>query len=526
MTNAMNTASQMEAVERLREERILILDFGGQYKQLIGRRVREQHIYCEIKPCTTPLQDIENGHYRGIILTGGPHSVYAEGAPTADEGILRLGIPILGICYGAQWLAYRLGGEVGTAGKAEYGKTFTQLDDSCTVFADCHEQTVVWMSHNDQIQRLPEGYCAMAHSDNCPVVAFGSEKANIYGVQFHPEVEHTVLGKEMLHRFLYDVCGCTGQWQMNLFVEQTIAAIRARVGDRKVLCAFSGGVDSSVAALLVHKAIGRNLTCIFVDTGLLRKDEGDQVEQVFSEQFEMNLVRVNAQERFFGRLKGVTDPETKRKIIGEEFIRIFEEEAKKIGSVDFLVQGTIYPDVIESGVGAAVIKSHHNVGGLPKNVDFKELLEPLRELFKDEVREAGSEMGIPEALVWRQPFPGPGLAVRTLGEVTPDKVKILQEADAIFREEIQRAGLNRTISQYFAVLTNIQSVGVMGDARTYDYLLALRAVTTNDFMTAEWARIPYEILEVVSNRIVNEVKHVNRIVYDVTGKPPATIEFE
>lgn len=513
-------------LQKLQEEKVLILDFGGQYKQLIGRRVREAHIFCEIKPYSTPLEEIRASHYRGIILTGGPYSVYEANAPMADAGLTALGIPIYGICYGAQWLAHVLGGKVVKADKAEYGRTEVHFDRTSALYADFPETDVVWMSHNDRIAELPEDFRVLGSSDSCPVAAFGDDARKIYGVQFHPEVNHTEHGAEMLRDFLIRICGCSGQWTMSSFVQETIEEIRERVGNGKVLAAFSGGVDSSVAALLVHRAVGKNLTCIFVDTGLMRKDEGDEVERVFGKEFSMNLIRVDARARFLGKLAGVSDPERKRKIIGEEFIRVFEEEAKKIGAVDFLMQGTIYPDVIESGIGGAVIKSHHNVGGLPEHVDFKELLEPLRALFKDEVREAGTELGLPESIVWRQPFPGPGLAVRILGPITPERVQILQEADAIFREEIKKAGFHRDIAQYFAVLTDIRSVGVMGDARTYDYMLALRAVRTNDFMTAEWVRLPYEVLEVASNRIVNEVAHINRVVYDITGKPPATIEWE
>lgn len=516
----------MLQTETLRQEKILILDFGGQYKQLIGRRVREEHVYCEIKPCTTPLSVIREGHYSGLILTGGPDSVYDPKSLQADEGILSLGIPVLGICYGAQWIAYHTEGKVEKAGVPEYGKTETTFDLSSPLFQEMPETSVVWMSHGDQILALGEGFSAIAHSANCPVAAFGDDRRRLYGMQFHPEVEHTVYGRQLLHNFLYGICGVTGQWKMSTFASETIAHLQQTLAGKKALCAFSGGVDSSVAALLVHKAIGKNLTCVFVDHGLLRKDEADTVERVFKEEFGLNLIRVDASERFLRLLDGVTDPEKKRKIIGEQFIRVFEEEAAKIGEVDVLVQGTIYPDVIESGVGGAVIKSHHNVGGLPKNVRFQELVEPLRDLFKDEVRAVGTELGIAEDLVWRQPFPGPGLAVRILGNITRERIRIVQDADAIWREEIKNAGLHRTIGQYFAVLTDIATVGVMGDHRTYDCVLGLRAVTTNDFMTAEWARIPYDVLDRASNRIVNEVDGVSRVVYDITGKPPATIEWE
>lgn len=507
-------------------ESILVLDFGGQYNQLIARRVREANVFCEVKPCTISLDEIKKGNYSGIIFTGGPSSVYAKDAPHTDSGIFELGIPILGICYGAQLTAYTLGGKVSKAEKREYGKTEIETSES-KIFKNIPAKTVCWMSHGDQIKEIPAGFSITAKSDECPVAAMENAEKRIYCVQFHPEVMHTPNGFEMLQNFLYDVCGCKGEWRMSSFVDDTIAELKAKIGDKKVLCALSGGVDSSVAAVLVSKAVGKQLTCIFVDHGLLRKNEGDEVEEIFRKRFDINLVRVNAEERFLTKLKGVTDPERKRKIIGEEFIRVFEEEAKKIGAVDFLVQGTIYPDVIESGPGnAAVIKSHHNVGGLPEHVDFKELVEPLRVLFKDEVRKAGTELGIPDYLVWRQPFPGPGLAVRVIGDLTKEKLDILRDADAVMREEIANAGLERDINQYFAALTNMRSVGVMGDERTYDYAIALRAVTTTDFMTADWVKIPYPVLERISNRIINEVSHVNRVLYDITSKPPATIEYE
>lgn len=516
----------MDAEKTLQNEKILILDFGGQYKQLIGRRVREEHVYCEIKPCTMPFDEIREGKYQGIILTGGPDSVYAPHSRQADPRILSLGLPILGICYGAQWIAQTDGGHVDAAGVPEYGKTETTFAPDSPLFEGMRDASVVWMSHNDQIQELGQGYVSIAHSAHCPVAAFGNEEKRIYGMQFHPEVEHTEEGRQMLHNFLYCICGVAGDWQMDAFISHTVESLQKRLAGKKALCAFSGGVDSSVAALLVHRAIGRDLTCVFVDHGMLRKDEADTVERVFKETFGLNLIRVDASERYLELLKGVTDPERKRKIIGEQFIRVFEEEAKKLGAVDVLVQGTIYPDVIESGVGGAVIKSHHNVGGLPENVDFSELVEPLRDLFKDEVRAVGTKLGIPEELVWRQPFPGPGLAVRIIGEITQEKIRIVQDADAIWREEVQKAGLARDIGQYFAVLTNVATVGVMGDARTYDRIIGLRAVTTNDFMTAEWAHIPYDVLDRASNRIVNEVQGVSRVVYDITSKPPATIEWE
>jgi GMP synthase (glutamine-hydrolysing) len=511
----------------MNKEAVLILDFGGQYSQLIARRVRDQSVYCEIRSYRTPAAEIQKGNYKGIIFSGGPDTVYDESAPKCDPEILQLGIPVLGICYGAQLIAYLLGGKVLSNKVREYGKTQGNFKSGSRLFAGIEGKSVCWMSHTVYIASPPEGFRVTATSDTCPTAAMENEESRIYGTQFHPEVEHTEHGHEILHNFLYDVCGCSGDWKMTSFVDETVRHLKETIGDKKVICALSGGVDSSVAATLVHRAVGKNLTCIFVDHGLLRKNEGDEVEQVFRHQFDMNLIRVNAQERFLTKLAGVTEPESKRKIIGEEFIRVFEEEAKKIGHVDFLCQGTIYPDVVESGTGdAAVIKSHHNVGGLPKDIGFTGLVEPLRYLFKDEVRRAGTELGIPENLVWRQPFPGPGLAIRVMGEITEEKLTILKDADAIFREEIAKAGLDRKINQYFAVLTGIKSVGVMGDGRTYDNTVALRGVTTTDFMTADWARIPYDILALISNRIINEVKSVNRIVYDITSKPPATIEWE
>ena len=472
------------------------------------------------------IEKIKEKNPVGIIFTGGPNSVYDEKSPHYDKAIFELGIPILGICYGSQLMAYSLGGHVDTAPVSEYGKTEITTSES-KLFENVDKNTIVWMSHTDYIDRVPEDFKITAYSKDCPCAAYENEAKKLYAVQYHPEVNHSVQGQQMLKNFLFNVCGCKGDWLMSDFAERSIKALREKIGDGKVLCALSGGVDSSVAAVMLHKAVGKQLTCVFVDNGLLRKNEGDEVENLFRNQFDINLVRANAQDRFLGKLAGVTEPEKKRKIIGEEFIRVFEAEAKKIGKVDFLVQGTIYPDVIESGAGdAAVIKSHHNVGGLPEHVDFKEIVEPLRDLFKDEVRQLGVELGLPEKFVWRQPFPGPGLAVRVIGEITEDKLAILRDADAIFREEIANAGLERSINQYFAVITDMRSVGVMGDGRTYDYTLALRAVTTNDFMTADWARIPYDVLEKASNRIVNEVKHVNRLVYDITSKPPATIEWE
>jgi GMP synthase (glutamine-hydrolysing) len=507
---------------------VLILDFGGQYNQLIARRVRECGVYCEVHPYTMPIEEIRARKPVGIIFTGGPSSVYEEQAPKCTEELFQLGIPILGICYGCQLMAHLLGGKVSSAQKREYGKTLVSLDsEKSKLFSGIEKETVCWMSHTDYISQVPEGFEVTATTATCPTGAMENVESGFYGVQFHPEVNHTPKGTDMLHNFLYNICGCVGDWTMTQYIEEQIKAIRNKVGTGKVLCALSGGVDSSVAAALMSRAIGKQLTCVFVDNGLMRKDEGKEVECAFNEHFDAHLVCANAQERFLNKLKGEAEPEQKRKIIGEEFIRVFEEEAKKIGKVDFLVQGTIYPDVIESGLGAsAVIKSHHNVGGLPSVVDFEELIEPLRMLFKDEVRKLGIELGLPDSLVWRQPFPGPGLGIRVIGEVTEEKLAIVREADAIFREEIAAAGLDRSINQYFAVITNMRSVGVMGDGRTYDYTLALRGVTTTDFMTADWARIPYDILDKVSSRIINEVKHINRVVYDITSKPPATIEWE
>jgi len=515
----------------VKRELVIVIDFGGQYNQLVARRVRECNVYCEIYSYKTDIGKIKEMNPMGIILTGGPNSCYEADSPTCSRELFELGIPVLGLCYGAQLMMHVLGGKVARADVREYGKTEVIIDKmDSKVFEEVVSPTICWMSHFDSISKAAPGFEITAHTADCPVAAAENEAKKLYAIQYHPEVLHTVEGTKMLSNFVHGVCGCAGDWRMDSFVEESIRSIREKVGDGKVLCALSGGVDSSVAAVMLSKAIGSQLTCVFVDHGLLRKKEGDEVEAVFGPEgsYDLNFVRVNAQERFYGKLAGVTEPEEKRKIIGEEFIRVFEEEAKKIGAVDFLVQGTIYPDVVESGLGgeSAVIKSHHNVGGLPDYVDFKEIIEPLRDLFKDEVRKAGLEMGIPEYLVFRQPFPGPGLGVRIVGEVTAEKVKMVQDADAIYREEIQNAGLDKGIGQYFAALTNMRSVGVMGDERTYDYAVALRAVNTVDFMTAEAAEIPWSVLQKVTSRIVNEVAHVNRVLYDCTGKPPGTIEFE
>lgn len=514
----------------MNREKIIVIDFGGQYNQLVARRVRESNVYCEIYSYKTEIEQIKAMNPKGIILTGGPNSCYEAGAPTYSKELFELGIPVLGLCYGAQLMMQVMGGKVDKAPVREYGKIEVTTDQTSKLFSDVSEKTICWMSHNDYIESIAPGFRIVAHTSDCPVAAAQCEEKLLYAIQFHPEVLHTKEGTKMLSNFVYEVCGCAGDWRMDAFVENSIKAIREKVGTGKVLCALSGGVDSSVAAVMLSKAVGDQLTCVFVDHGLLRKNEGDEVEAIFGPDgsYNLNFIRVNVQERFYSKLAGVDEPEQKRKIIGEEFIRVFEEEAKKIGTVDFLVQGTIYPDVVESGLGgeSAMIKSHHNVGGLPDYVDFKEIIEPLRDLFKDEVRRAGLELGIPEYLVFRQPFPGPGLGVRIIGEVTPEKVTMVQEADAIYREEIAKAGLDREIGQYFAALTNMRSVGVMGDERTYDYAVALRAVTTIDFMTAETMELPWDVLGKVTSRIVNEVKHVNRVLYDCTGKPPATIEFE
>ena len=512
------------------QEKIIVIDFGGQYNQLVARRVRECHVYCEICSYRTPIGEIREMRPAGIILTGGPSSCYEAGAATCGRELFEMGIPVLGLCYGAQLMTHVLGGKVERAAVREYGRTEVYLDNRTPLFAYCSKKSTCWMSHFDYISQTAPGFEVIAHTKDCPVAAAQDISRDLYAIQFHPEVLHTTEGTQMIRNFVRDICGCAGTWRMDTFARDAIAAVREKVGDGKVLCGLSGGVDSSVAAVLLSKAVGSQLTCVFVDHGLLRKNEGDEVEAVFGEDgpYDLNFVRVDAAQRFYDKLAGVTEPEEKRKIIGEEFIRVFEEEAKKIGAVDYLVQGTIYPDVVESGLGgeSAVIKSHHNVGGLPDYVDFREIIEPLRDLFKDEVRAVGLELGMPERLVMRQPFPGPGLGVRIIGDITADKVRMLQDADLIFREEMDAAGISRSAGQYFAALTNMRSVGVMGDERTYDYAVALRSVDTVDFMTAEATEIPYDVLKKTMSRIINEVRGVNRVLYDITSKPPGTVEFE
>ncbi len=522
----MKTKKGWESMTDLNQEMIIVLDFGGQYNQLIARRIRDLGVYSELHSNKITAEEIKAMNPKGIIFSGGPNSAYVEGAPKCDPAIYDLGIPIFGICYGMQLMTQHFGGKVDAADHREYGKATIKVENQSKIFRGLPIEQSTWMSHGDLITAPPAGFVVDAFNPSTPVAAMSNEEQSMYGVQFHPEVRHSEFGNEMLKNFAFEICGCKGEWSMENFVEVEMEKIRELVGDKQVLCALSGGVDSSVVAVLIHKAIGEQLTCMFIDHGLLRKGEAESVMETFSEGFNMKVIKIDAQDRFLGKLRGVTDPEQKRKIIGNEFIYVFDEEAGKLKDMDFLAQGTLYTDIVESGTDTAqTIKSHHNVGGLPEDMRFK-LIEPLNTLFKDEVRKLGAELGIADEIVWRQPFPGPGLGIRVLGEITDEKLEIVRESDAILREEIKKAGLEREIWQYFTALPNMRSVGVMGDARTYDYTVGIRAVTSIDGMTSDWARIPWDVLEIISTRIVNEVKHVNRVVYDVTSKPPATIEWE
>ncbi len=511
----------------------IVLDFGGQYNQLIARRVRECGVYCEVKSYKTPIEEIKKAAPSAIIFTGGPNSVYEESSPHISKEIFEIGVPILGLCYGCQIVAYTLGGEVSPCVNSEFGKTPLIVDENSPIFKDIPNENIVWMSHNDYISRVPEGFKVTAHTKDCPCAAMENADKKLYAVQFHPEVTHSEYGKQMLKNFLFEVCGCKGDWVMDDFIKNTVEALREKIGDKKVILGLSGGVDSSVAAGLLSRAVGKQLTCVFVDQGLMRKDEGDFVEQTFTKLFDMNFIRVNCQKQFIEKLKGITDPEEKRKTIGTEFYKVFWDKIREQADGGFFAQGTIYPDRIESGKGnesgkgsTATIKTHHNMVKMPDDIKFDGIIEPLGDLFKDEVRKVGEKLGIPKELVWRQPFPGPGLGVRIMGEITEEKIKVLQEADAVFRDEIKKSGIENELTQFFAVLPDVRTVGVMGDHRTYDHLIAIRAVTTDDFMTADWAKIPYDVLARVSNRLTNEVEHVNRVVYDITSKPPGTVEWE